>query len=466
MSRQNYRLNRRSVLRGVGTAGLVLPFLESIPERSAFAQNETPRFGFFVCTSCGVVQNQFWPSATGALTAASMAADSSSKATGILADYADRLLIVKGMKYPSGLSDCGHAQGLVQCLTASSPTGGAQNTTSTAISCDNAIANALDVVPLTVYAGLKGGYIEEKLSFTGAGKVRGAQGNPYQVYLDLAGLLDSSTGAPTPMADQLALRRNSINDLVRDDLASLLARPEMSYADKLRLQLHLDSIRDMENQIQNVSSVSCSGANLNLDALKAMDGGGSFGGAPYEADGSQEEVAKLHMELVALAFACNTTQVATLQIGDGTDGTRYTIDGQKLERFHYISHRVMSDSSSGTAIAGAEGMHAKIDRLRMETLKYALDKWSLYETPNGPLLDNGFIYWTNHIADGPSHSFTNVPVVIAGSGGGYLKQGAYIDIGATNNGGVLSTMMNANGVPTQTFGSGGGGVVSAMLANG
>jgi hypothetical protein len=40
------------------------------------------------------------------------------------------------------------------------------------------------------------------------------------------------------------------------------------------------------------------------------------------------------MDLVGLAFSCNATRVATLQIGDGTDGTRYTLNGQKVERFH------------------------------------------------------------------------------------------------------------------------------------
>ena len=32
--------------------------------------------------------------------------------------------------------------------------------------------------------------------------------------------------------------------------------------------------------------------------------------------------------------------------------------------------------------------------------------------------------WTNHVADGPSHSMQNVPHIIWGNGGGYLKQGA------------------------------------------
>lgn len=467
MSRRVYTPNRRSFLRGLGTAGLALPFLESLPERSAFAQSETPTFGFFMCNSCGVVQNKFWPSATGALTMESLQAEADSRACGLLADYADRLLIIEGVNYPGSGSGCAHAAGLAKCLTAADVSGGGKDVFPNAASCDVVIGEQLGTTPLTLYAGQKGGYIHEKLSFSAGGQTRAAEGNPYNVYLDLAGLLDAS-GQPTPMAGQLSLRRQSINDLVSEDLNSLLGNSRISYADKQRLQLHLDSIRDLENRMTDGgSSAACSGASLDMGALEAMQPSGSgFGGNdPSRANGSQEEVCKLQMELVALAFSCNVTRVATLQAGDGTDGTQYTIDGEQYERVHHISHRINGDGTSGSAIAGAEEKHARIDRLRVETLKHAIEKWSQYDTPNGPLLDNGFIYWTNHVADGPSHSFRNLPIIVVGNGGGYLKQGAYIDAGGASNAQVLNTLMTANGAPSENFGTGGTGLVAEMLAN-
>ena len=44
-------------------------------------------------------------------------------------------------------------------------------------------------------------------------------------------------------------------------------------------------------------------------------------------------VARMHMDLVALAFPCGYARAATLQIGDGNDGTEYTINGQRLPSF-------------------------------------------------------------------------------------------------------------------------------------
>jgi len=461
LDRSRFKLNRRAFLRGAGTAGLVLPFLESLPNRSAFAAEGTPKFGLFLCTACGVVGNKFWPTAAGALTTASMEADE--KATSILAPYADRLLLVSGVNYPGNASGCSHADGLAKCLTAAGTSGGGANVTPTGISCDTAIAEGLGVSPLTLYAGLKGGYIEEKLSFSAPGKVRAAEGNPYNVYLDLAGLLDDSTGTPTPMADFLFERRKSVNDLVRGDLGTLLNSRKISYSDKLRLELHLQSIRDIENDMANMPGLSCSGGGLDMAAIEAMNGGSGFS-RPYEENGRQEEVVKLQLELCALAFACNTTQVATLQAGDGTDGTQYTINGERYERFHHISHRINSDGSSGSAIANAEEKHHNIDKLRIESLKHGIEKWSQYDTPNGPLLDNGFIYWTSHVSDGPTHSFKNLPIIVVGNAGGYLKQGAYVDAGGVSNAQLLNTLMTANGVPTENFGTGGTGLIPEMLA--
>jgi hypothetical protein len=466
MKQRRGGLSRRAFLRGAGTIGVALPFLESLPERSAWAQSENPVFGLFICTANGVVQQwgsepeRFWPTSLGPLTKASMEAFASERCTGLLADYADRLLIVRGVNYPAAPSGCGHAQGLVQCLTGRGSTGSAQHATSTGPSADTVIAEALNppgVDPLTLYSGMKGGYIDEKLSFRAAGQVRAAEGNPYNVYQRLAGLLDPDTGTPSGEADRLLLRRKSVNDLVREDLKDLLARPELSKADRERLDLHFTTIRDVENTMGGMGA-TCTGSKLNLEAISAMNSGQAF-----RQNGAIEEVAKLHMELVALTFACNQNRVATLQVGDGTDGTRYTVNGQVIERFHWVSHRIQSDGSEGAAIPQALEWHTAIDRIRMNTFKHLLEKWSEYSTPHGNLLDNAFAMWTSHVATGPPHGFNNLPILIAGSAGGYLKQGQYVDAGGAPNTRLLNTLIAAMGVSTR-LGTGDTNLLNQILA--
>ncbi len=140
---------------------------------------------------------------------------------------------------------------------------------------------------------------------------------------------------------------------------------------------------------------------------------------------------KLHMELVALAFACNYNRVGTLQWGDGTDGTKYSVPSNASLgwTFHQLSHRIQSDGATGNNPT-AELAHSEVDKLRMQTLLYGLDQFKARG-----LQDKAMVTWLTHISDGPSHSAKNVPHIIWGNGGGYLKQGEYIDAGAniTNN---------------------------------
>jgi hypothetical protein len=164
--------------------------------------------------------------------------------------------------------------------------------------------------------------------------------------------------------------------------------------------------------------------------------------------------------------------VATLQVGDGTDNTRYTVNGERVERFHWISHRQTSDGNNGDPIPNAVEWHTAIDRIRMETFKYLLDKWSGISLGNGTLLDNAFALWTSHVSIGPSHGANNLPIIVAGKAGGFLRTGQYIDAGNVNNNLLLNTLINANGVRkpdgslVDDFGdpSLSGGVIDAMLA--
>jgi hypothetical protein len=392
------------------------------------------------------------------------------KATSVLAPHAASLLFLKGVNFPMpGVTGCGHAQGLCQSLTAAPAGGSGAAAYSQGVSADMVIAKAVSENandPLTLYAGnRKNGYIAERISFkgAGAGQVRSADDNPYTLYSKLVGLTTSASGGGTvdsPMADELVTSRKSVNDLVRAELKSLLGKPALSKDDKDRLQQHFDAIRDAEiTMVQMGASCTKDGlATSQLDALKS--------GLAFKTDGMIEDIAKLHLELVAMAFACNFNRVATLQHGDGTDATKYNVPSNVslgMWPFHHVSHRVQSDSQSGNNPT-AEQAHAEIDVVRMKTLLHGLDQFKARG-----LFDKSFIMWTNHVADGPSHSFRNVPHIIAGNGGGYLKQGMFIDAGNVTNNKLFNSLITAavrdKTTWTMAFGQGSGtGGLDAIVA--
>jgi hypothetical protein len=464
--------NRRAFLRGAGTLAIGLPFLEGLPARSAWAASEQPIFSLFICHSCGVVDSDFWPAA-GAITAESL----SGKAVAALADYADQLLMVRGIDFAGSGGGCGHADGLCHALTGADVTGGGNRALASAASVDTIIADALNpsgTPPLCLYAGMEGGYIDARLSFSGPGELRAAEANPYQVFRDLVGLTPTG-GAPAQqtalavmdddtqaIVDELAVRRNSVNDYVRDQLNALMSSPALSLADRERLQMHLDLIRDLEVTMVdmgmteptdppvNVNLIGCSPDALDAAAFEAFSDGRSHNG-----NGRQEEVSLLQMQLAAYAFACNLNRTATLQVGDGTDATVYDVaNNDRGWRFHHISHRIQDDGATGNDQQAVEA-HKEIDALRMETFRKGIDAFAAYSTGTGSLLDNAMVLWTNHVADGPSHSQRNVPHIIVGNAGGYFKQGEIVQLGSggggfggggVSNSQILSTFREAVGV--------------------
>jgi hypothetical protein len=113
-------INRRAFLRGAGTVAIGLPFLEGLPERSAWAATTPPVFTFYIVGSCGVVGKSFFPDATGALTTAGLNG-LTDKAVTPLAAHAANLIFLKNVSWPKNVQSCGHAEGLCQSLTAIPP---------------------------------------------------------------------------------------------------------------------------------------------------------------------------------------------------------------------------------------------------------------------------------------------------------------------------------------------------------
>jgi hypothetical protein len=457
--------NRRAFLRGAGTIAIGLPFLEGLPERSAWAADAPPVFSLFMVAACGVVGNKFFPDTPGGLTTSGLAS-MTDKAVSVLAPHAANLLFVKGLNFPlGGPTSCGHAQGLCQSLTAAPPGGTGPSAFSNGISADMVIAQAVNpsaADPLTLYAGAKN-YIAERISFkgAGAGQVRAADLNPYLLYSKLVGLTTTTDGGTTtdPVLVELATTRKSVNDLVRSELNSLMSMSALSSADQQRLKQHFDSIRETEITMGGMGA-TCTKNGLSTSQLDALKSGIAF-----KTDGMIEDVVKLHLELVALAFACNFNRVATLQWGDGTDGTKYAVPSNASLGwpFHHISHRVDSDAATGSNPT-AEQAHAEIDALRMQSLFHGLDAFKARG-----LQDKSIVMWTNHIADGPSHSMKNVPHIIWGNGGGYLKQGQFVDVGNVTNNKLFNTLITAairdKSTATVNFGMGtGAGEIAEIKA--
>lgn len=448
------KFSRRFVLKGAGGAVLGLPLLEGLLPRVAHAQQTpAPRFAVFMRQANGVAQasgsepERFWPRELGAVTQSSLSSLDADRAVSELSAYASKLLLVRGLKFNFPGNGCGHSGGGNQCLTAQRVSQSPSGNRSLAMgeSVDNRIARELNPGgrdPLTLYAGRQSGYIDEVLSYRGSMDLRPAENNPLNAYMRITEL--SSADAAT--RERIAKARLSVNDLVREQMNALRANARLSAADRQRLDLHFESVRDLEVQL------SCSLSEIQVSEMQAMSSGEA-----YRDGANLVKVARMQADLIALAFSCGYTHSATLQIGDGNDGTEYTIDGVKQPRYHWISHRIFADGSNGDPIPDAAQKHHQIDRLHAQMFRHLLDRLSTHG-----LLDSTAAVWCNDLAHGVSHSYSNIPFVIAGSCGGYLKTGQYVDV---REGGqyvahnkLFNTILNAvgckksDGSPVDDFG--------------
>jgi hypothetical protein len=72
----------------------------------------------------------------------------------------------------------------------------------------------------------------------------------------------------------------------------------------------------------------------------------------------------------------------------------------------------------------------------------------------GTMWDNTVLLWCNELGEGGGHTHTNIPFMLAGSAGGYIKTGQTIDVAAgTPHNSLLISLCNAMGLPDTTFGN-------------
>jgi hypothetical protein len=428
-------IDRRSFVRGVGGILVGLPALDVFRLVTRAAPAPRKIYAAFMLQQNGAIQGRgddpdmFWPRAMGAIDAAAMAGADADRTTSELRDYASKLSFVRGLDFH--YSD-NHDGGPVAAGTGAPIVGQETDQLPIHESIDFFIASKLTpgVEPLTLYAGRKGTFRDDAYSFGPGGVLRIGDNNPWNVYQRLIGL----SGVDPMVVNRIAARRMSVNDLVREDLQQLLARDDLSKDDRDRLDLHFTSIRDMEMNMGQMVAPA-----LDAAAIEAVDGA-------HTENGNMEAVVRMQLDLIAFAFASDRARTATLQVGGCNDHTRYVIDGVEQPPFHFISHRVMSDGGDGEAIPNAVELHHQIDRIHARYFKHLLDRLAAYSLPEGgSLLDSSVNLWVNSVSDGPPHSGDDVPHVLAGGAGGFLRTGQHLRTeGYTSR--ILNTIISATGV--------------------
>jgi hypothetical protein len=198
----------------------------------------------------------------------------------------------------------------------------------------------------------------------------------------------------------------SVLDVVRDD-ARRLAR-DVSRDDRRKLDEYLDSVRDLERRIAACSSSAVAeGAEGSAARSSVLDGAAR---PPEARPASHEEHVRLMLDLVVLAFQADVTRVATFMFGNAVSGLDMSfIDGVKGGH-HEISHH---ENRPEKTIP-----YQRINRWHVGELARFLQRMAAIRDGDGTLLDHSLVVFGCAMRDGNAHDPNDLPIVVAGRGGG------------------------------------------------
>jgi len=448
--------NRRVMLRGLGGAAVAAPFLPSVAEREAKAQGmtaTTPKRLIVFYTHYGCLTTRWFPKVShGKLTSADYSALTTLKP---MAPYADKLLMVRGLRSMNEWSNEGsygqkndpHTQvngSFFTChpvtpnadsgFDTSDPSGVSPKNAAkpTGRSLDHVCAeqvNPTGGTPLYVEIGGASGNNSNTmhlLSWDQPGRFFAGVTSPMQIYNNLTGLFG---GGPVNEDTYRVARGKSIIDCVREDL-NRYKNINMSGSDKKRIndwidQLHYTSGGMTGGGAQCSMSVATDPMKLNLTTARLTEA--SAAGTKADID----KTVKAFMDLSVLTAMCDSNRVIFLKMPGN-----YTFKNLNLTlESHSISHRTGNANQGGTCVSNALDMVHTIDKYYAELFAYFVGKLDAFSEGDGQtVLDNTATVWFQEMSDGNSHNLNNMPILQAGSCGGYFKTGWAINCegGATD----------------------------------
>jgi hypothetical protein len=472
-------MNRRIFLRGIGGAAVAAPFLPTIWEKTAKAAVTPPKRLVIFFTHNGCLTDRWFPKVTsGTLTADSIKGGTLEPLT----PYINKLLVPRGFRsmnaYGSGQSIDPHDQAMGSKLTCATIDSNNKRY-ATATSLDHVIAKQINPnggTPLVLSVGAASTSIKEILSFSAPGTAFPAIVNPTTVYNQLTGVFSNGMTTTTTAADWHVKRGQSALDLVKADLTWYKSL-KMSSGDQKRISDWADLLRTTETGMMGTTTTpsSCSkttaeGAPFGVTSTAVAAGsptgkvtlGSVLGNTPDPVGDANLATSftkggDLFHNMIALSMICDINRVFVMlypgYVTFNWDGIMHT------KEHHGLSHRTGDFSVGGNCgVVGVLDMINQIDQWYAGKFAQLVGILNSVSEGGGALLDNTATMWLQELSDGAAHNLNNLPIIIAGGAGGYLKQGQVVNVDTGTPQAGNSDNSCQNGGTIGNTGSSGGNV--------
>ncbi len=434
----NRTMSRRTLLRGLGTA-VALPWLEAMAPGlavGATSRARPPRRLAFFYVPNGIHMKDWTPAAVGREYTVPYILEP-------LAPYKQDLLVLSGLTLDAARAhgDGGgdHARAMSAFLTGRHPRKTHGANLRAGVSADQVAARV--VGRQTRFASLElgcerggqsgncdSGYscaYSSNLSWRSDSTPMAKELNPRLVFERLFAGADRRETAEARARRRR--ERRSILDFVAEDAGRL--RAELGGADRRKVDEYLDGVRELETRLAR--------AEADREAAPPL-------AVPDGVPRDYAEHIRLLMDVLVLAFQGDLTRIATFVLANDGSNRSYRFIGVP-EGHHALSHHGRKKEKLAKI--------RQINRFHVTQMGYLLGKLKEIREGEGTLLDQCMIVYGSGISDGDRHNHDDLPILLAGHGGGSLRPGRHVvypnETPLTN---LYLALLDRMGAPTATLG--------------
>ena len=246
------------------------------------------------------------------------------------------------------------------------------------------------------------------------------EANPRLVFERMFG-----AGAPGEREVLAKLRQQeqrSVLDFVMEDARAMQNR--LGARDKDKLDQYLTSVREIEARIQKTERFG-----------PVKDPGLD---TPAGIPSDHADYVQLMYDMLVLAFQTDSTRVATLMLGHDGDNRSYAHLGIP-EGHHDLSHHQNNPERIAKLV--------KIDQWHaLQFSKFVQKLRDTKDADGQSLLHNSMIVYGACNADSNRHTHTNLPLILAGGGGGALTPDRYVKHGSRPTTNLFLSLADRMGV--------------------
>jgi hypothetical protein len=433
---------RRKFLRGLGGAALALPWMESLGTTAPAAKGIAQRMAHFY-VPIGVVRRGFFPGeADDVIPKGNLgnvmkslgkqdpnfrvgALDKLTPTMQPLERFKQKVNLITGMDRTFQQGTDVHAQCASCYLSSAEPYAIKNSAWPLDRTLDHLVADKISretpfrtlEFSCNTHKDNKESIYFDNISWYGTGHLAPSIRDPRKMYRRL-------------FSTQENARYRDVTDLVLEDARSM--RKDLGYADGQKFSEYFDSIRAIESQMVRLEKMKTELAQVTFEE-------------PAEAYLPRGEFIRLMGDLMVVALQTGLTNVCTFMVGPERWDTPYLFDGlfDTPRSHHGMSHnqtKMIDDL-------------LRVDRFHMEQYVYLLEKMEAVRESDGTsLLDNTLFTYGSGLGDGSTHQYNDLPIIVAGSGGGKFKTGQHINMPeGTPLANLWLTQANALGMGIERF---------------